>query len=41
MAREEAARQEIAAGKHPWFLHGCEENYRKLDVEEIDGPWRP
>lgn len=41
MAREEAARREIAAGKHPWFLHGCEENYRKLDVEEIDGPWRP
>lgn len=41
MEREEAGRQEILAGKHPWFLHGCEENYRKLDVEEIDGPWKP
>jgi len=41
MEREDAHRLEIAAGKHPWFLHGCEENYRKLDVEEIDAPWHP
>lgn len=41
MEREEAARREIAAGKHPWFLHGCEDNYRKLDVEEFDAPWKP
>ena len=41
MEREEAHRLEIAAGKHPWFLHGCEENYRKLEVEEIDSPWHP
>ncbi|HEX4943625.1 MAG TPA: RraA family protein [Usitatibacteraceae bacterium] len=39
MEREEALRPEITAGKHPWFLHGCEENYRNLDVEEIDAPW--
>lgn len=41
MDREENARQDIAAGKHPWFMHGCEEIYRALDVNEIDGPWRP
>lgn len=41
MTREEKHRPEIEAGKHPWQLHGCEENYRKLDVEEIDAPWRP
>lgn len=41
MQREEAHRPQIEAGKHPWHLHGCEENYRKLDVEEIDAPWRP
>jgi 4-hydroxy-4-methyl-2-oxoglutarate aldolase len=41
MEREESARGEIAAGAHPWFMHGCDESYRKLDVEEIDGPWRP
>ena len=41
MDREEEARREITAGGHPWFMHGCEENYRKLDIEEIDGPWRP
>jgi 4-hydroxy-4-methyl-2-oxoglutarate aldolase len=41
MNREEEARREITAGGHPWFMHGCEENYRKLDAEEIDGPWRP
>jgi 4-hydroxy-4-methyl-2-oxoglutarate aldolase len=41
MEREEQARREIMEGGHPWFMHGCEENYRKLDIEEIDGPWRP
>ena len=41
MEREDAHRPDIAAGKHPWFLHGCEDNYRKLDVEEIDAPWHP
>jgi len=41
MEREEQARRGIAAGGHPWFMHGCEENYRKLDIEEVDGPWRP
>lgn len=41
MEREDAHRNEIAAGKHPWFLHGCEENYRNLEVEEIDSPWHP
>lgn len=40
-AHEQANRQELAAGKHPWFLHGCEENYRALDVDEIDAPWAP
>lgn len=41
MQREETHRPEIEAGKHPWQLHGCEDIYRKLDVEEINGPWRP
>lgn len=41
MRREEAHRPDIEAGKHPWLLHGCEDNYRKLDVEEIDAAWRP
>jgi 4-hydroxy-4-methyl-2-oxoglutarate aldolase len=41
MQREEAHRPEIEAGKHPWDLHGCAQNYSKLGVEEIDGPWRP
>ena len=41
MEREEQARREILAGGHPWFMHGCEENYRKLDIDEIDGPWQP
>jgi 4-hydroxy-4-methyl-2-oxoglutarate aldolase len=39
MQREETSRKEIAAGAHPWFLHGCEENYRKLQVQEIDASW--
>lgn len=41
MEREEGLRSAITAGKHPWFLHGCEENYRSLEVEEIDAPWHP
>ena len=41
MAREEQARREIATGGHPWFMHGCEDNYRAMDVEEIDDAWRP
>lgn len=41
MQREEAVRPKIEAGGHPWVLHDCEASYRKLDVEEIDAPWRP
>jgi 4-hydroxy-4-methyl-2-oxoglutarate aldolase len=39
--REDAARADLEAGKHPWHLHGCDQNYAQLDVEEIDAPWRP
>jgi 4-hydroxy-4-methyl-2-oxoglutarate aldolase len=41
MLREEAHRPELEAGRHLWDLHGCAESYAKLDVEEINGPWRP
>jgi 4-hydroxy-4-methyl-2-oxoglutarate aldolase len=41
MQREAAHRSEIEAGSHIWDLHRCAENYSKLDVEEINGPWRP
>jgi 4-hydroxy-4-methyl-2-oxoglutarate aldolase len=37
---EDAARADIEAGRHLWFMHGCDKNYEKLNVEEIDGPWR-
>ncbi len=40
MQREDAVRQQIDAGGHPWFLNGCEENYRRLQVHEIDAPWQ-
>lgn len=39
MQREDASRKEIANGAHPWFLHGCEENYRRLQVDEFDASW--
>jgi 4-hydroxy-4-methyl-2-oxoglutarate aldolase len=39
--REAAQRAQIDAGAHPWQLHGAAANYEKLDVEEIDAPWRP
>lgn len=41
MQREEALMPQLKAGAHCWHLHGCEENYRQLDVEEVDAPWRP
>ena len=39
--RELGQRAEIDAGAHPWHMHGGAAGYAKLDVEEIDGPWRP
>jgi 4-hydroxy-4-methyl-2-oxoglutarate aldolase len=41
MQREQAQRAEIDAGKKPWGLHGAADHYAKIDVEEIDAPWRP
>lgn len=41
MQREEGQRARIDAGEHPWHLHGGADNYAKMDVEEIDAPWRP
>jgi len=29
------------AGAHPWHMHGAAANYAKMDIEEIDQPWRP
>lgn len=40
-SRESAHRADIEAGKHLWHLHGCDANYARLDIEEIDAPWRP
>ena len=39
--REGAQRAEIDAGAHPWHLHGAAASYEKMDIEEIDAPWRP
>jgi 4-hydroxy-4-methyl-2-oxoglutarate aldolase len=39
--REAGQRAEIDAGGHPWHLHGAAANYAKMDIEEIDAPWRP
>jgi 4-hydroxy-4-methyl-2-oxoglutarate aldolase len=40
-SRENAHRADIEGGQHPWHLHGCEASYAKIDVEEIDAPWKP
>jgi len=40
-AREEKQRAQIDAGGRPWDLHGAAQGYAKLEVEEIDAPWRP
>ena len=39
--RESGQRAEIDSGGHPWHMHGAAASYEKLDVEEIDSPWRP
>ena len=39
--REAGQRAEIDAGGHPWHMHGAAANYAKMDIEEIDQPWRP
>ena len=39
--REAGQRAEIDAGGAPWRMHGGAAGYAKLDVEEIDAPWRP
>jgi 4-hydroxy-4-methyl-2-oxoglutarate aldolase len=41
MRRENAQWARIDAGEHPWHLHGGADNYARIDVEEIDAPWRP
>jgi len=41
MEREEGQRALIDAGEHPWHLHGGADHYARMDVEEIDAPWRP
>ena len=38
--REDAVRQKILAGGHPWHLHGCDRNYEQLGIREIDAPWQ-
>ena len=38
--REAGQRAEIDAGGHPWHMHGGAAGYAKLDVEEIDAPWK-
>ena len=39
--REQAQRGRIDAGEHPWHLHGGADHYARIEVEEIDAPWRP
>ena len=39
--REASQRAEIDAGGHPWHMHGAAASYAKMDIEEIDEPWRP
>ena len=39
--RESGQRAEIDSGGHPWHMHGAAASYEKLEVEEIDSPWRP
>lgn len=39
--REGGQRAEIDAGAHPWHMHGAAASYAKMDIEEIDSPWRP
>lgn len=39
--RESGQRAEIDAGGHPWHMHGGAASYAKMDIEEIDSPWRP
>lgn len=39
--REAGQRAEIDAGGHPWHMHGAAANYAKMEIEEIDGPWKP
>lgn len=41
MAREQELLAAIQSGEHPWNFIGAAGYYAKLDVEEIDGPWRP
>lgn len=39
--REGGQRAEIDKGGHPWNMHGGAASYAKMDIEEIDSPWRP
>ena len=39
--REGGQRAEIDAGGHPWHMHGGAASYAKMEVDEIDSPWRP
>ena len=40
-SREAGQRAQIDAGAHPWHLHGAAASYGKMDIEEIDQPWKP
>ena len=37
--KEDAVRQLILKGEHPWHLHGCDKNYEKLDIQDIQSTW--
>jgi 4-hydroxy-4-methyl-2-oxoglutarate aldolase len=37
--REDAVRERILAGEHPWHLHGCDKFYDQLGIQEIDAAW--
>jgi 4-hydroxy-4-methyl-2-oxoglutarate aldolase len=37
--KEDAVRQLILKGEHPWHLHGCDKNYEKLGIQDIQSPW--
>jgi 4-hydroxy-4-methyl-2-oxoglutarate aldolase len=41
MQREESLGAAILAGEHPWHFIGAGEQYTKLNVEEVEGPWKP
>ena len=37
--KEDAVRQLILKGDHPWHLHACDKNYEKLAIQDIQSTW--